>query len=319
MTAQPATTTFRNQPIPGAPHGRTAPPAAISFHGLTRRFGTTVALDHVSLEIPLGSTVALLGPNGAGKSTAINLFLGLLRPTPATCGSWADPSRRDRVRPVGAMLQTGGLPTAVEVGSSSSSRAASIRNRSPLDQILATAGLPTLVDRRVEVLSGGESQRLRFALAIAGDPDLLFLDEPTVAMDVESRRAFWADMREFAEEGRTVLFATHYLDEADSVADRIVVLDHGRIVADGTAARSRPTSSRGRSASRCRIRRDGSARLPGVTDVTIHGADVTLTTSRRRRDDPRPLQGRPADPRPRRHRRRPGGRVRRPHHARAPA
>ena len=132
------------------------------------------------------------------------------------------------------MLQTGGLPTAVKAGELVEFARSLYPHPIPFDGSWPRQASPTLAHRRVEGLSGGESQRLRFALAIAGDPDLLFLDEPTVAMDVESRRAFWADMREFADQGRTVLFATHYLDEADSVADRIVVLDHGRIVADGT-------------------------------------------------------------------------------------
>ena len=132
------------------------------------------------------------------------------------------------------MLQSAGLPPGARVGELVDLARALYPSPSPRDAILERAGLAELVDRRSETLSGGEAQRVRFAFAIAGDPDLLFLDEPTVAMDVESRRAFWDDMRRFAAEGRTVLFATHYLDEADQVADRIVVLDRGRIVGDGS-------------------------------------------------------------------------------------
>jgi ABC-2 type transport system ATP-binding protein len=257
-----------------------ATPAAVSFQYLTKRYGPTTALDDVSLDVPLGSTVALLGPNGAGKSTAINLFLGLLQPDAGDVlvlgVSAADAIEGGRV---GAMLQSGGLPTAVKVGELVAFARSLYPHPIPFDRILATAGLTTLADRRVEGLSGGESQRLRFALAIAGDPDLLFLDEPTVAMDVESRRAFWADMREFAAQGRTVIFATHYLDEADSVADRIVVLDHGRIVADGTPS-SLKASVRSRSVRFTLTDPDATVlrALPGVSDVAIHGADVTLTT-----------------------------------------
>jgi len=140
--------------------------------------------------------------------------------------------------------------------------------------------LTALAGRSVDGLSGGETQRLRFAIGIAGDPDVVFLDEPTVAMDVEMRRAFWADMRRSAEEGRTILFATHYLEEADQVADRIIVLDHGRIVADGTGR-----SIRGRISART-IRFDLAgadpamlARLPGVTEVDVHHDAVRLTST----------------------------------------
>ena len=153
----------------------------------------------------------------------------------------------------------------------------------PRTPILERAGLTALVNRRAETLSGGEAQRVRFAFAIAGDPDLVFLDEPTVAMDVEARRAFWEDMRRFAAEGRTVLFATHYLDEADHVADRIVVLDHGRIVGRRVAGRAEGDGHRARRpvraleppmrrATRC------SAGLPGVLGVERHGASLSLPT-----------------------------------------
>jgi len=281
MTAQPAATTF-----PPATHATTAlaataTPAAISFRGLTKRFDTTVALDHVSLEIPIGSTVALLGPNGAGKSTAINLVLGLLHPDDGKVNVLGlTPAEAIASVRVGAMLQTGGLPTAVKVGELVEFARGLYPQPIAYDTILATAGLTQLAGRRVEVLSGGEAQRLRFALAIAGDPDLLFLDEPTVAMDVESRRAFWKDMREFAEQGRTVLFATHYLDEADTVADRIVVLDHGHIVADGTSSSLKSTvQSRTIRFTLPNAHAAMLRALPGVTDVAIHGSDVSLSTT----------------------------------------
>jgi ABC-2 type transport system ATP-binding protein len=180
--------------------------------------------------------MALLGPNGAGKSTAINLMLGLLDPSAGSNRIHGlDP--RDAVASgrVGAMLQTSGLPVAATVGE----LVAFVRRLYPeplaTAAILDRSGLGERRRRPVETLSGGEAQRLRFAMAIAGDPDLVFLDEPTVGMDVETRRAFWTDIRAFAAEGRTILFATHYLDEADTAAERIVVLHHGRVVADGSA------------------------------------------------------------------------------------
>jgi ABC-2 type transport system ATP-binding protein len=208
---------------------------AVSFDGLSRRFGATLALDTVDLAIGIGETVALLGPNGAGKSTAIGVMLGLLEPSGGRARTLGlTPRQAVRSGRVGAMLQVAGLPSGAKVGELVELARALYPSPSPRDSILERAGLVELAGRQVDALSGGETQRVRFALAIAGDPDLVFLDEPTVAMDVDGRRAFWADMRRFAAEGRTVLFATHYLDEADQVADRIVVLDHGRVVADGT-------------------------------------------------------------------------------------
>jgi ABC-2 type transport system ATP-binding protein len=254
---------------------------AVRFTGVSRRFGEALAIDDVSLVIPLGETVALLGPNGAGKTTAISMMLGLLEPSAGVArvlGSTpADAVRSGRV---GAMLQSAGLPLGARVGEIVDLARALYPGPSPRDTIVGRAGLDGLESRRVETLSGGEAQRVRFAMAIAGDPDLVFLDEPTVAMDVESRRDFWADMRRFAAEGRTVLFATHYLDEADQVADRIVVLDRGRVVADGSPARLKA----GVTERTVRFAGDPASvpllgRLPGVTSVEVHGDTVALATS----------------------------------------
>ncbi|HEY7131244.1 MAG TPA: ABC transporter ATP-binding protein, partial [Candidatus Limnocylindrales bacterium] len=191
---------------------------------------------------------------------------------------------RDAVRGgrIGAMLQESGLPILARVGELIDLVRHLSPRPMPAEQIARRAGLTGLLDRRTESLSGGEAQRVRFALAIAGDPDLLFLDEPTVAMDVETRRAFWSDMRASAAEGRTILFATHYLEEADQVADRIVVLDHGRIVADGSSAEIK----RGATGRTVRFRLAGAdanrlAAIPGVRSVDVHGDRVALET-----DDP---------------------------------
>ncbi len=259
---------------------RPARPEAVAFEAVGKRFGDTVALDGVSLAIPVGQTVALLGRNGAGKSTAINLMLGLLT---ATAGSvrtlGLEPRAAVAAGRVGSMLQSAGLPAAAEVGELVELARALYPHPLRRDDVLGRAGLTSLVRRRVDTLSGGEAQRVRFALAIAGDPELVFLDEPTVAMDVESRRAFWGDMRRFAADGRTVLFATHHLDEADQVADRIVVLERGRIVADGSSA-----SIKAAVAER-RVRfslpdadRAAMAAVDGVVSVEIHGDDVALTS-----------------------------------------
>jgi ABC-2 type transport system ATP-binding protein len=235
----------------------------------------------VNLSIPVGSTIALLGPNGAGKSTAISLMLGLLQPDRGIVRTLQiDP--RDAVRSghVGAMLQAGGLPTGARVAELIDFARRLYPRPLSLDSTLETAGLTALAGRTTEALSGGETQRLRFALAIAGDPDLIFLDEPTVAMDVETRLAFWADMRRFAADGRTVLFATHYLEEADQVADRIVVLDKGRIVADGTPG-SIKAGVAGRVVRFTLTDADPAflGSLPGVASSTIHGDEVSLATT----------------------------------------
>jgi ABC-2 type transport system ATP-binding protein len=253
---------------------------AIVFDGAVKRFGDVRALDGIGLSIAAGSTVALLGPNGAGKTTAISLTLGLLQPDGGTVRTLGlAPRTAVESGRVGAMLQSSGLPAGARVGELV--EFARTIHPHPLGrhELLERSGLTGLAGRPVTTLSGGESQRLRFAVAIAGDPDLVFLDEPTVAMDVETRRSFWASMRRFTAEGRTVLFATHYLEEADQVADRIVVLDHGRVVADGTPA-SIKAGARGRTVrfTLADPDREHLSLLPGVIAEELHGSDVTLRT-----------------------------------------
>ena len=253
----------------------------VRFDDVERRYGDVLAIAGVDLTIRSGETIALLGPNGAGKSTAIGLMLGLIEPTGGTVTTLGLPPR-DAVASgrVGSMLQDAGLPVNVTVGELVAFARRLYPQPLAMNDILERAGLAALTARSVDRLSGGEAQRLRFAIAIAGDPDLVFLDEPTVSMDVETRSAFWTDMRRSAAEGRTILFATHYLEEADHVADRIIVLDHGRIVADGTG-RSIKSRVGGRT---IRFDTTGADRttlsaLPGVADVEIHGDTVRLATT----------------------------------------
>jgi len=260
-----------------------APIHAVELDGASRRFGSTLALDDCRLTIEPGETVALLGRNGAGKSTAIGLMLGLLDPSAGRVRTLGlDPRMAVRSGRVGAMLQAAGLPVGARVGELVDLARALAPAPLTRDAVLGRAALVPLAGRRVDTLSGGETQRVRFAMAIAGDPDLLFLDEPTVAMDVESRRGFWDDMRRSAAEGRTVLFATHYLDEADQVADRIVVLDHGRVVADGSPATLK--ASVREQTVRFVLGGDVAAieprlaALAGVDVVTRHGATIALTS-----------------------------------------
>ncbi|MER5255365.1 ABC transporter ATP-binding protein [Streptomyces sp. NPDC002855] len=215
-----------------------APPVtAVSFDQVTKSFGDVRAVDSLTLDLHPGETVALLGPNGAGKSTTLDLLLGLRNADSGTVRVFGtSPREAITAGRVGAMLQSGGLMEDVTVRELV--RLACDLHPRPyrVNDVLAAAGITQLAARKVNKLSGGQEQRVRFALATAGANDLIVLDEPTTGMDVTVRQAFWATMREQADQGRTVLFATHYLEEADAIADRVLVLHRGRILADGTAA-----------------------------------------------------------------------------------
>ncbi len=251
---------------------------AVNFSDVSKSFGDVSALSAVSLRINVGETVALLGPNGAGKSTAIGIMLGLHEPSAGVAEVLGQvPKEAVASGQIGAMLQSGGLLHGVTVRE----LIGFVRKLYPQplseDELFDRADLTALAGRMVQTLSGGESQRVRFAMAIAGDPGLIFLDEPTVAMDVDSRRAFWHTMHEFAATGRTVLFATHYLEEADAAADRIVVLNHGQVVANGTAAEIK--SSVGTRVIRFTLpgaKTSSFAALPGVAEIDIHGDTVEI-------------------------------------------
>ncbi|GLY69801.1 ABC transporter ATP-binding protein [Amycolatopsis taiwanensis] len=239
------------------------------------------AVDGLDLSLRRGETVALLGANGAGKSTTVNLLLGLLTPSAGRVSVLGGrPGEAVAAGRVGVMLQDGGLMPGVAVAELIGLARALYPRPRPLARLLADAGLTDLARRRVDRLSGGQYQRLRFAIAVAGDPDLLVLDEPTTAMDVASRRAFWAGIQEYAASGKTILFATHYLEEADENADRIVVIAAGKVVADGTPGRIKAAA--GGRVVRFTLGDDDCAgldRLPGVTAVEIHGPAAILHTT----------------------------------------
>ena len=201
----------------------------------SKRFGSTLALDRVSLRVERGEVVALLGPNGAGKTTLISLVLGIRRASQGTSRAFGlDPrDRRARSR-TGVMLQGSGLPNFLKVREVVDTFRTYYPRPIELSKALAIAGLEDKSGAMLSTLSGGQMQRLYFALAICGDPEALFLDEPTVGLDVESRRSFWSHLREFVAAGRTLLLTTHYLEEADAIAGRIVVIDKGRIIADAS-------------------------------------------------------------------------------------
>lgn len=253
----------------------------LSFRGVTHMYGSRVALDHLDLDVHQGEVMALLGPNGAGKSTTISVLLGLIRPQEGQVEVLGgDPRRAVTDGRVGAMLQSGsgiGLPPGVRVDQALHLVRRLYRKPAALDQIVERADIGTLLRRRTDRLSGGQAQRVRFAIAIAGDPDVVFLDEPTSAMDVESRQGFWRMMRNFGNEGRTVLFATHHLAEADEIADRVVVLNHGKVVANGPAA----TLKAAVATRRLRFVTDlpdeeTLSDLDGVTEIQLSGTGVSI-------------------------------------------
>src|SRR3954471_3842945 len=217
---------------------RTRPAApAVALRGLTKRFGAVTAVDGLDLTIEPGEVVAFLGPNGAGKTSTIDMVLGLSRPDAGSVEVYGLPPRTAVGRGlISAVMQTGGLLKDLTVAETVRLTGALFAHTRPVAEVLQRAGISDIADRMVGKCSGGQQQRLRFAMALLPDPELLVLDEPTTGMDVEGRRDFWAAIRQDAGRGRTVLFATHYLEEADAYADRIVLVRRGHIVADGTPA-----------------------------------------------------------------------------------
>jgi ABC-2 type transport system ATP-binding protein len=210
----------------------------IQLQGLTKSFRTPQGVVHavrgIDVTIARGETVALLGPNGAGKSTTIDLLLGLLPPDGGSVSLFGRPPREAiDAGAVGAMLQVGSLIRDLSVRELIAMMASLYPRPLDVDEVLALTGIEDIAHRRTQKLSGGQTQRARFAIALVSNPELLVLDEPTVAMDVEGRHAFWTTMRELASRGKTVLFATHYLEEADDYADRAVLMARGAVVADG--------------------------------------------------------------------------------------
>jgi ABC-2 type transport system ATP-binding protein len=212
-------------------------PLAVELKDVRKHFGHVQAVKGVDVSIVSGEIVAMLGPNGAGKTSTIDMILGLSQPTAGQVSVYGMPPRQAVTHGlVSAVMQTGGLLKDLTVMETVQYTASLFAQRKPAAEVMERAGITHIADRRVGKCSGGEQQRLRFAMALVSDPELLVLDEPTTGMDVEGRHSFWASIRKDAEQGRTVLFATHYLEEADAYADRIILLRHGQKVADGTAS-----------------------------------------------------------------------------------
>jgi ABC-2 type transport system ATP-binding protein len=266
--------------------------SAVRLTGLSKKFGSLTAVDDVSLDIQPGEVVALLGPNGAGKSTTIDLLLGLALPTEGTAELFGEDPRAAIVGGrVGAMLQGGALLPTTTVRESVALIHALHKHPLSIDEAMERAGVTDIAKQKISSLSGGQMQRARFAVAVVSNPDLLILDEPTAAMDVSARHSFWESMREFTSAGKTVVFATHYLDEADTFADRIVIMNAGRIIADGTPSEVKavvtgrtlsftvdPSTRSGAATASGTIVPEVLEGLPGVTHVALRGTRVSIQT-----------------------------------------
>ena len=247
----------------------------IALAGTVKRCRAVAAVDGVDLHIAAGETVALLGPNGAGKTTTIDLMLGLQRPDVGSATLFGkDPSAAVAAGRIGVMLQTGSLIENLQVRELVATMASLYPSPLDVDEVLELTRTASFADRRTEKLSGGETQRVRAAVALVANPDLLVLDEPTAALDVGSRRDFWDTMRGFAAQGKTILFATHHLEEADAFADRIVLMARGKVVADGPTGQIKGMV--GSRTIRCTLPQVDVSDLPGVTACERHGATITL-------------------------------------------
>lgn len=255
-------------------------PAAIDARGVVKSFGSVHAVRGVDLTVRPGEIVAFLGPNGAGKTTTIDMILGLTNPDAGSIEVFGHSARGAVARGlVSAVLQSGGLLKDLTVRETVELTASLFAEKRPVDEALERAGIRNLASRRVGLCSGGEQQRLRFAMALVSDPALLILDEPTTGMDVEARRSFWSAIRADAERGRTVMFATHYLDEADEYADRIVLMRGGQIVADGSTTEIKNlVSGRVVQATLPDADLTALAALPGVDSVEANGERVSVQT-----------------------------------------
>ena len=277
----PATALMRETEVERLSSGAQPQQAIATLTGVTKRYGNTLALDGLNLTLRPGEVVALLGPNGAGKSTAVRLLLGLIAPTAGMArvfgGDPQTPATRLRV---GAMLQVARIPETLRVREHLDLFRSYYAKPLLVTEIVRIAQLEGIEDEMFSALSGGQKQRVLFALALCGDPDLVFLDEPTVGMDIEARRGLWQQIRTLANRGKTVLLTTHYLEEADALAHRIVVINKGKVVSEGTPAEIKSVSAGRKIRCRTRLTVEFLSALPGVTNVEQSGDDVVVTTPR---------------------------------------
>src|SRR6516165_4757040 len=256
-------------------------PPVVTFENVSKQYGSLRAVDGLSLELRAGQTVALLGPNGAGKSTSLDMLLALRKPTSGRIRMFgSDPYHAVQAGRVGAMLQSGGLMPEVTVRELVTLVTGLQPHPVPVATTLRRAGIEAIADQRVDRLSGGQTQRVRFALAIVGECDLIVLDEPTTAMDVETRRLFWGSMKEEVAAGKTLLFATRYLEEADQAADRILVINRGRLLADGTPAEIKARAGAKRISFRLdKVDEPFLLGLPGLVNLEVRHDVVQIQSS----------------------------------------
>src|SRR5579872_1130748 len=254
-------------------------PVVASLEGVSKSYGNVRALQGVDFRVRAGQVVALLGPNGAGKTTAVKLLLGLLQPNSGKARVFGgDPTNPQNRMRTGAMLQVGKVPETLRVREHIDLFSSYYHRPLPPSEVLAIAGLEKLSDRKFGDLSGGQRQRVLFALAICGDPDLLFLDEPTVGLDVEARRMLWEEIRRMVGRGKTVLLTTHYLQEADALADRVAVINQGEIIAEGTPGEIKAKTSGKRIRCITRLSLEKLRQIPGVTEVKEDREAVEIHT-----------------------------------------
>jgi ABC-2 type transport system ATP-binding protein len=254
------------------------PPPAIRVEGIVKSYGHVQAVRGVTCEVGRGEVVALLGPNGAGKSTTLDMLLGLVHPDAGSVRLFGQrPADAIRSGQVGAMLQSGGLMPEVRVRDLLRLAHRLARHPLPVEEVVRQADIADIARHRVDKLSGGQRQRMRLALAIVEDPELVVLDEPTAGMDVAARHRFWETMRAQAHRGRTLLFATHYMEEADGAADRVLVLHEGRLLADSTPAQLKSRTGR-RRLTFSTTHPGELSRLPGVVEVQQHAGTAALVS-----------------------------------------
>jgi ABC-2 type transport system ATP-binding protein len=271
---------YETEHIPATVSAFVPQQSVATLTNLTKRYGATVALDGLSLSLRPGEVVALLGPNGAGKSTAVKLLLGLIAPTSGTARVFGSNPREATTRTrVGAMLQVARVTETLRVREHLDLFRSYYPNPLPVAEVLRIAQLQGIEDRLFSQLSGGQKQRVLFALAICGNPDLIFLDEPTVGLDIESRRALWQQIRNFSAQGKTVLLTTHYLEEADALAHRIIVINKGRVISEGTPNEIKRNSGGRTIRCQTRLSREFLQGLLSVTNVVVNEGAVVVTAT----------------------------------------
>ena len=251
-----------------------------SLAGVTKKYTKITALRDVSLNVRAGELLAVLGPNGAGKTTAVRLLLGLTKPGSGLATVFGhDPRNASARGRIGAMLQVAKVPETLKIKEHINLFRSYYANPLSLQSTLEAAGLEGMENRLFGALSGGQKQRVLFALAICGNPDLLFLDEPTVGLDISTRHLIWQQIRRLIQQGRTVVLTTHYLEEVDALANRVVVLNHGVIVAEGTSAEIKARTAQRKIRCSTRLRPNEIESIPEVSGVTEQESRIEIRTS----------------------------------------